>query len=89
MERGPAREAAPASQSAQTSASQSSAVDSGARARKSPDKAAAPAGIEFPRHFTLPDASATPRRIAGIKRVRRKLRISVADKSYGQLVKVT
>ena len=55
MERGPAREAAPASQSAQTSASQSSATDPGTRARKSTDKAASPAGIEFPRHFTLPD----------------------------------
>jgi ribonucleoside-diphosphate reductase alpha chain len=56
MERGPAREAAPASQSAQTSTSQSSAPDAGARARKSADKPAAFAGMEFPRHFTLPDA---------------------------------
>src|SRR6186713_256283 len=49
MERGPARD------STQTSQSRSAALDTGTRARKSTDKAASPAGIEFPRHFTLPD----------------------------------
>jgi hypothetical protein len=57
MERGPAREAAPATQPAQTSPSQSSGPDAGTRARKSADKEKVPTapGIEFPRHFTLPD----------------------------------
>ncbi len=56
MERGPAREAAPATQTAQTSSSQSSAADAGTRVRKTAgtDKAATPAGIDFPRYFTLP-----------------------------------
>src|SRR6187431_84833 len=54
MERGPAREAAPASHSTQTSQSQSAALDTGTRARKAAEKTASPPGIEFPRHFTLP-----------------------------------
>src|SRR5918993_1201405 len=55
MERGPAREAAPATHTAQTSQSQSSVPDAGPRARKSAEKTPGAPGIEFPRHFTLPD----------------------------------
>jgi ribonucleoside-diphosphate reductase alpha chain len=52
MERGPAREAAPSGQVAQSA---SGALDPAVRARKSaePQEAGAP-GIEFPRYFTLP-----------------------------------
>jgi ribonucleoside-diphosphate reductase alpha chain len=49
MERGAAREAAPAGQTTQTSG-----VDTGARARKSESKAPLVPGLEFPRCFTLP-----------------------------------
>src|SRR5687767_14709988 len=52
MERGPAREAAPAGQQAQT---QSGGLDPSVRARKSVDlKAPTAPGLEFPRYFTLP-----------------------------------
>ena len=51
MERGPAREAAPASQTAQT---HSGAVDPATRARKSADAKTAAPGLEFSRYFTLP-----------------------------------
>src|SRR6476646_2156429 len=77
MERGPAREAAPASPSAQTSTSQSSAPDAGARARKSAP--AAFAGMEFPRHFTLPDA-------APFDQVEWEVRSAVIGNEYGKVV---
>src|SRR6266850_576270 len=52
MERGPAREAAAAGQQAQT---QSGALDSATRARKSAEMKGPPMpGLEFPRYFTLP-----------------------------------
>ncbi len=56
MERGPAREAAPAGQSAQTqSGSPVGSPDPATRARKSAEtKAAAAPGLEFTRYFTLP-----------------------------------
>jgi ribonucleoside-diphosphate reductase alpha chain len=53
MERGPAREAAPATQ-AQAPQSQSGALDSASRLRKTAEKASGAPGLEFPRHFTLP-----------------------------------
>jgi len=53
MERGPAREAAPSSQVAQ---SPSGAPDPAARARKSAEpRGSGVPGIDFPRYFTLPD----------------------------------
>src|SRR5687767_14310300 len=52
MERGPAREAAPAGQQAQT---QSGGLNPSVRARKSVEvKASTAPGLEFPRYFTLP-----------------------------------
>jgi ribonucleoside-diphosphate reductase alpha chain len=54
MERGPAREAAPASQTAQ-SQTQGGTVEPAVRARKGVDRGVAPGpGLEFPRFFTLP-----------------------------------
>jgi ribonucleoside-diphosphate reductase alpha chain len=55
MERGPAREAAPASQPAQSHQTQSGPVEPAVRARKGTDRGVAPGpGLEFPRFFTLP-----------------------------------
>src|SRR5688572_19595361 len=51
MDRGPAREAAPAGQHAQ---SQNGALDPQARARRSSSEAAKAPGLEFSRYFTLP-----------------------------------
>src|SRR5688572_4091020 len=53
MEEGPAREAAPAGQQLESSATGMSQGDSSARARKGAEKNAAIPGIEFPRYFTL------------------------------------
>jgi ribonucleoside-diphosphate reductase alpha chain len=54
MERGPAREAAPATSPTQSSPAQSGAAEPVVRARKAVEKASGPAGIEFARYFTLP-----------------------------------
>src|SRR6187200_1326299 len=52
MERGPAREAAPAASSTQTSQTSGVGLDPVSRVRRPADKAAP--GLEFPRYFTLP-----------------------------------
>jgi ribonucleoside-diphosphate reductase alpha chain len=53
MERGPAREAAPAAQ-AQSPQTESGALDSTTRVKKAAEKAPQAPGLEFPRYFTLP-----------------------------------
>src|SRR4029453_7013494 len=52
MERGPAREAAPAASSTQTSQTSGVGLDPVSRVKRPADKA--PSGLEFPRYFTLP-----------------------------------
>jgi len=52
MERGPAREAAPAASSTQTSQTSGAGLDPVSRVKRPAEKAAP--GLEFPRYFTLP-----------------------------------